>query len=54
MAHICLDLLNNDERIDLMSKNARLNMLNYNKAIIKKKLLSIYIGYLGIKISEGT
>ena len=54
MAHICLDLLDDDGRIDLMSKNARLNMLNYDNAIIKKKLLSIYTSYLGIKINEGT
>ena len=53
MAHIFLGLLNHDGRIDLMSKNC-LNMLNYINAIIKKKLLSIYISYLGIKINEGT
>ena len=53
MAHIFLGLLDHDGRIDLMSKNC-LNMLNYNNAIIKKKLLSIYISYLGIKINEGT
>ena len=54
MAHACLDLLDDEGRIDLMSKNARLHMLNYDNAIIKKKLISIYTGYLGIKINEGT
>ena len=54
MAHVCLDLLDDSGRIDLISKNAHLNMLNYNNAIIKKKLLIIYTGHLGIKINEGT
>ena len=53
MAHACLDLLDDDGRIDLMSKNARLHMLNYDNAMIKKKLMSIYTSYLGIKINEG-
>ena len=36
MAHACLDHLDDDVRIDLMSKNARLQMLNYDNTMIKK------------------
>ena len=53
MAEACLDLLDDEERMDAMSKNARLHMLNYDNAMIKKKLMSIYTSYLGIKINEG-
>ena len=53
MAEACLDLLDDEERMDAMSKNARLHMLNYDNSIIKEKLISIYKSYLGIKINEG-
>ena len=53
MAHAYLNLLDDDMKIDFMSKNARLQMLNYDNAMIKKKLMSIYTSYLGIKINEG-
>ena len=36
MAYACLDHLDDDVRIDFMSKTARLEMLNYNNAMIKK------------------
>ena len=36
MEHTCLDHLDDEVRIELMSKNARLHMLNYNNAMIKK------------------
>jgi len=52
MAHACLDLLDNEDKINLMSKNARLHMLGYDNLIIKKKLISIYKSYLGFKINE--
>ena len=54
MAHACLDLLDDGRRIDVMSKSARQHMLNYDNAVIKKKLMGIYTSYLGIKINEGT
>ena len=41
MAHLP-ESTDDDRRINLMSKNARLHMLNYDNAIIKKKLISIY------------
>ena len=53
MVHACLDLLDDDGRIDLISKNVRLQMLNYYNKVIKKKLIIIYTIYLGIKINEG-
>jgi len=53
MANACLDLLDDEKRINLMSKNARLHMLNYDNSIIKEKLISIYENYLGFKINEG-
>ena len=53
MAYACLDLLNDEEKIQSMSKNARLHMLNYDNSIIKKKLMGIYKSYLGIKVNEG-
>ena len=53
MAHACLDLLDDDGRIDLILKTARLQLLNYDNAVIKKKLIIIYTSYLGIKINEG-
>ena len=43
-----------EERITLMSKNARRHMLSYDNSIIKEKLISIYKSYLGIKINEDT
>tara|TARA_X000000950_G_scaffold261791_1_gene332378 strand:+ start:423 stop:1487 length:1065 start_codon:yes stop_codon:yes gene_type:complete len=54
MAHACLDLLDDEKRINSMSKSARLHMLNYDNSIIKEKLIGIYKSYLGIKINEGT
>jgi len=53
MANACLDILDDEEKINSMSKNARLHMLNYDNLIIKKKLISIYRSYLGLKINEG-
>ena len=52
MAHACLDLLDDEKRINVMSKKARLHMLNYDNSIIKKKLTTIYENYLGLKICE--
>ena len=52
MAHACLNLLDDEEKVNLMSKNARLHMLRYDNLIIKKKLISIYKSYLGVKINE--
>ncbi len=52
MAQACLDLLDDEKRINLMSKNARAHMLNYDNSIIKKKLTIIYEDYLGFKICE--
>ncbi len=52
MAHACLDLLEDEKKINLMSKNARLHMLNYDNSIIKEKLIAIYESYLGFKINE--
>ena len=52
MAHACLDLLDDEKKINLMSETARLHMLNYDNAIIKKKLINIYKSYLGVKINE--
>ena len=54
MAYACLDLLDDEKKINLMSKNARLHMLNYDNSIIKKKLIRIYKSYLGVKINEDT
>ena len=53
MAHACLDLLDDKKRMDVMSKSARLHMLNYDNSIIKSKLISIYKSYLGVTINEG-
>ena len=36
MARACMDLLEDEKKINLMSKNARLHMLNYDYSIIKK------------------
>ena len=52
MAHACLDLLNDEKRSNIISKKARLHMLNYDNSIIKKKLINIYENYLGFKICE--
>ena len=52
MADACLELLDDEKRMDVMSKNARLHMLNYDNSIIKKKLIRIYKSYLGVKINE--
>ena len=52
MARACIDLLENEKKLNLMSKNARLHMLNYDISIIKKKLKIIYEDYLGLKIFE--
>ena len=47
-----MDLLENEKKLNLMSKNARLHMLNYDISIIKKKTKIIYEDYLGLKIFE--
>ena len=52
MAHACLNLLDDEKKINLMSKNARLHMLNYDNSIIKQKLIGIYRSYLRMKINE--
>ena len=52
MANACFGLLDDDVRIDLMSKNARLQKPKYDNAVIKKELIIIYTSYLGIKINE--
>ena len=52
MARACIDLLEDENKINVMSKNARLHMLKYDNTIIKKELKIIYENYLGLKIFE--
>ena len=52
MARACIDLLEDENKINVMSKNARLHMLKYYNTIIKTELKIIYENYLGLKIFE--
>ena len=52
MARACINLLENEKKLKVMSKNARLHMLTYDISLIKEKLKIIYENYLGLKIFE--
>ena len=51
MASACLDILQNEEKFNMMSKKARHHILQYDNTLIKEKLISIYKDNLGFEIS---